>query len=151
MLGKTCWHRPLKCRPEGLFLILSTRSTKSLMLSGSNVSSWSAKSSLMYSLVVCSVLITFASCWRSDKKFVITYSLSSHQTQRGRISSVGRARDSGGPWFDPRCSRPLPTGWVGVSIMWPAETEVMCSPLCLAYGSTYNFQTSVLGPVRNIA
>ena len=34
-------------------------------------------------------------------------------------SSVGRARDSwsGGPGFDPRCGRPLPTGWVGVSIM----------------------------------
>ena len=37
----------------------------------------------------------------------------------GRGSSVGRARDSwsGGPGFDPRCGRPLPTGWVGVSIM----------------------------------
>ena len=38
---------------------------------------------------------------------------------RGRGSSVGRARDSwlGGPGFDHRCGRPLPTGWVGVSIM----------------------------------
>ena len=37
----------------------------------------------------------------------------------GRGSSVGRARDSwsGGPGFDPRCGRPHPTGWVGVSIM----------------------------------
>ena len=37
----------------------------------------------------------------------------------GGGSSVGRARDSwsGGPGFDPRCGRPLPTGWVGVSIM----------------------------------
>ena len=37
----------------------------------------------------------------------------------GRGSSVGRARDSwsGGPGFDPRCGRPLPTDWVGVSIM----------------------------------
>ena len=37
----------------------------------------------------------------------------------GGGSSVGKARDSwsGGPRFDPRCSRPLPTGWVGVSIM----------------------------------
>ena len=37
----------------------------------------------------------------------------------GRGSSVGRARDSwsGGLGFDPRCGRPLPTGWVGVSIM----------------------------------
>ena len=51
----------------------------------------------------------------------------------GRGSSVGRARDSwwGGPGFDSRCGRPLPTGWVGVSIMWPAETEVMVSQLCL--------------------
>ena len=34
-------------------------------------------------------------------------------------SSVGRARDSwsGGAGFDPRCGRPLFTGWVGVSIM----------------------------------
>ena len=32
---------------------------------------------------------------------------------------------SGGPGFDPRCGRPLPTGRVGVSIMWPAEIEVM--------------------------
>ena len=47
----------------------------------------------------------------------------------GRGSSVGRARDSwwGDPGFDPRCGRPLPTGWVGDSIMWPAETEVMVS------------------------
>ena len=37
----------------------------------------------------------------------------------GRGSSVGRACDSwsGGPGFDPRCGRPLPTGSVGVSIM----------------------------------
>ena len=37
----------------------------------------------------------------------------------GGGSSVGRERDSwsGGPGFDPRCGRPLPTGWVGVSIM----------------------------------
>ena len=71
----------------------------------------------------------------------------------GGGSSVDRARDSGwgGPGFDPRCCRPLPTGWVGVSIMWPAETEVMVSPLCLVCGSTYNCQTSVLGPVRDIA
>ena len=43
----------------------------------------------------------------------------------GRGSSVGRARDSwrGGPGFDPRCGRPLPLGWVDVSLMWPAETE----------------------------
>ena len=47
----------------------------------------------------------------------------------GRGSSVGRTRDSwsGGPRFDPRCGRLLPTGWVGVSIMWPAETEVIVS------------------------
>ena len=34
-------------------------------------------------------------------------------------SSVGRARNSWseGPGFDPRSGRPLPIGWVGVSIM----------------------------------
>ena len=31
---------------------------------------------------------------------------------------------------------PFPTGWVGVSIMWPAKTGVMVSPLCLVFGST---------------
>ena len=36
----------------------------------------------------------------------------------------------------PCCDRPLPTGWVGVSIMGPAETEVMVSPLGLVCGST---------------
>ena len=36
-----------------------------------------------------------------------------------RGSSVGGALDSwsGGPGFDSLCDRPLPTGWVGVSIM----------------------------------
>ena len=29
-----------------------------------------------------------------------------------------------------------PTGWVGVCVLWPAETEVMVSPLCLVCGST---------------
>ena len=55
----------------------------------------------------------------------------------GLGSSVGRACDScsGGPGCDPRCGRLLPTGWVGVSIIWPAETEVMVSPLCLMCGS----------------
>ena len=32
--------------------------------------------------------------------------------------------------FDRRSRRPLPIGWVDVSIMWPVETEVMVSPLC---------------------
>ena len=42
-----------------------------------------------------------------------------YQMRVGCGSSVGRARDSwsGGPEFDSRCGRPLPTGWVGVSIM----------------------------------
>ena len=39
-------------------------------------------------------------------------------------------------WFDSRFGRLLPTDWVGVSIMWQAETEVMVSPLCLVCGST---------------
>ena len=58
----------------------------------------------------------------------------------GQGSSVGRARDSwwGGPGFDTGCVRLLSTGWVSVtvSIMWPAETEVMVSQLCLMCGST---------------
>ena len=33
----------------------------------------------------------------------------------------------------------------------PAETEVMVTQLCLVCVSTYNCQTSVLGPVRDIA
>ena len=39
----------------------------------------------------------------------------------GGGGSVRRARDSwwGGPGFDPFCGCPLPTDWVGVSIMWP--------------------------------
>ena len=39
----------------------------------------------------------------------------------------------------------LPTGWVGVSTMRPAETEVMVSPLCLVSGITLNCQTLCLG------
>ena len=64
-----------------------------------------------------------------------------------RVSLVGRARDSGWgcPGFDPRYGRPLPTGLIEVSIMWPAETEVMVSPPCLVCGSTYNCQTLCLG------
>ena len=52
--------------------------------------------------------------------------------------SVGRARDSwwGGTEPDSRCDHPLPAGWVGVSIMWPAETEIMVSQLCLMCGSS---------------
>ena len=68
--------------------------------------------------------------------------------RKGRCgSSVGRARDSwwGGPGLDFRLVRPLPTVWVGVSILWPTETEVMVSPLCLMCGSTYNCQTLRLG------
>ena len=67
--------------------------------------------------------------------------------------SVGKSRNSwwGGPGFDSRCDRPLRTGRVGVSIMWPAEAEVIVYPLCLLCGSTLNCQTSVLGPVRDIA
>ena len=55
----------------------------------------------------------------------------------------GRARDLcwGGPGLDSRCGRPLSTGWVGVSIIWPAETEVIVSQLCLMCGSTLNCQT----------
>ena len=29
----------------------------------------------------------------------------------------------GGPWFVFHCGRPLPTGWIGVSRMWTAETD----------------------------
>ena len=53
-------------------------------------------------------------------------------------SSVGRAHDFwwGGPGLDCLYGHPLPTVLVGVSIMWPAETEVMVSQLCLMCGST---------------
>ena len=69
----------------------------------------------------------------------------------GGGGSVGRARDSlwGGPWFDPRCDRPLPAGWVGVSKMWPTETKVMVFPLCLVCGSTMSDVS--LGTLRDIA
>ena len=40
---------------------------------------------------------------------------------------LGRNFWSGGCGFDPCSSCLLPTGWVGVSNMWPAETEVMVS------------------------
>ena len=68
-------------------------------------------------------------------------------------SSVDRARNiwSGNRGFDPSCGRPLPTSWAGVSIMRSAEIEVMVSWLYLMCGSTWNCQTSVLGPVREIA
>ena len=71
----------------------------------------------------------------------------------GGGSSVGRARNSwwGGPGFDPCCGCPLPNGWVGVSIISPAETEVMVSPLCLVCDNMLRCQTSVLGPIREIA
>ena len=52
--------------------------------------------------------------------------------------SFGRARESRSESreFAPR-GRPLPTGWVGVSIMRPAETEVMVFPLCLCVAARY--------------
>ena len=52
------------------------------------------------------------------------------QKNGGRGSSVGRAHDScwGGPGFNVCCGITFPTGWVGHSIMWPAETEVMVPP-----------------------
>ena len=54
-----------------------------------------------------------------NKVDVMSFFMSYFCTSGGRGSSVGRARDSwsAGPGFDPRCGRPLPTGWVGVSIM----------------------------------
>ena len=70
-------------------------------------------------------------------------------------SSVGRVRNSwrDGPGFDSRYGRPLPTGWVGVSIKYkvtgrdrghglPALSRVRQHISC---------QTSVLGSARNIA
>ena len=52
----------------------------------------------------------------------------------GGDSSVGRARDSWwvGPEFDSLCGCPIPTGCVGVSIIWPAEAEFMVSQLSLS-------------------
>ena len=83
------------------------------------------------------VLLAYANGW--PKTFKAPSQSLFQLIQRG--SSVGRPRDTwwGGPGFDSRCSRPLPTGLVGVSILWPAETEVMVYPLCHLCGSTYNF------------
>ena len=36
--------------------------------------------------------------------------------------------------MDPRCDHLLPTGWVGASLVRPAETEFMVSQLCLVCG-----------------
>ena len=49
-----------------------------------------------------------------------------------RCNSFGRERafSSGGHGFDPGYGRPLPTDWVGINAMWPAQTEDMVSPLC---------------------
>ena len=60
------------------------------------------------------------------------------RSNNGCRSSVGRARDywCGGFGFDSHCGRTLPTGWVGVSIVSPAETEVMVSSLYFVCGST---------------
>ena len=38
---------------------------------------------------------------------------------------------SGGPGFNPHSEHPLTAGWVAVSVMLLAKTEVMGSPLCL--------------------
>ena len=40
------------------------------------------------------------------------------------------------PGSIPAGGHPLPTGCVGFSMMWPAETEVMVSQLCLMCGNT---------------
>ena len=92
------------------------------------------------------------SCW-PETQIDLLFALPFFVRKRGRGSSVGRAHHS---WWEGRgcgrsCGRPLPTGWVGVSIMWPAEAEVMVSQLCLVSGSTWTCQTSVLGPVGDIA
>ena len=81
---------------------------------------------------------SFRKVWRVQHSLSYVLSLFHFYFTWGRGSSVGRAHDSwwGGLGFDSRCGRPLPTGWVGVSIMWPAETEVMVSQLCLVCGST---------------
>ena len=60
--------------------------------------------------------------WAVSKPTVTNPDFNSRKGGRGGGgggSSVGRASDfwSGRPGFDPRCGRPLPTGWVGVSIM----------------------------------
>ena len=49
------------------------------------------------------------------------------------------------------CGSQLSTGWVGVSTMWLANIELMVFPLCLLCGSANRYQTSVSGPVRDIA
>ena len=54
----------------------------------------------------------------------------------GGGGGVAQLVDRAAPGFNPRCDCPLPTGWICVSIMWRAETEVIVSPLCLMCGST---------------
>ena len=71
--------------------------------------------------------------WINWRNFHFTSALSSSLllVTGGCGSSVGRERDSwwGRPGSNVCCGSPLPTSWVGVSIMWPAETEVIVSPL----------------------
>ena len=59
---------------------------------------------------------------------------------RGRGSSAVERATPGDevPGSIPAVAARSPTGWVGVSIMLPAETEVMVSQLCLMCGSTLN-------------
>ena len=48
----------------------------------------------------------------------VSFGLSSLDSKGGAVAQSGEGDSwSGGPWFDSRCGRPLPTGWVGVSIM----------------------------------
>ena len=62
---------------------------------------------------------------------------------RGRGSSVGRALDSWwtSPRFDSCGGHPLPIGWVGVSIMWPAETALPA--LSCVWQTLFNLSSSL--------
>ena len=87
-------------------------------------------------------------CPQAAANFTHRWNFLTLPVDRGWGSSVGRERDSwrGGRRFDSHCGRPLPNGWVGVSILWPAETEVMVSRSvsCMA-------ARKIVRPVQDIA
>ena len=64
-------------------------------------------------------------------------------------SSLDRARYiwSGYRGFDPLAR----SNWVGMSILWPAEIEVMVFPLCLFVAARKICQTLEFGAVRELA
>ena len=74
-------------------------------------------------LVVFCVVVVVVVVVLTSYSFSCCCSCSS--SSKGCSSSVSRARNSwwGGSGFNSGCCRPLPTGWVGFTLMWPAETS----------------------------